>query len=594
MSTIVDAMTQKEAQITPEIQQTLEEKLLHAIRIQTPHSWDREGSVRTLLLAGADASACSEGGISALHWAAWSKFPGIIKLLIQFNAQIDIATPDKLQTPFHWACIGGNLKCVALLAEAGANITARDAAGVQGVHFCALYDHMYCLDYLLLHGAQLDCSANNGQTPLHMAADLNHSEIVIMLVHRGADLAARDKDGNTTLHIIAIKNRLYLLRRVLGQHPKRVNRALAIIDNEGLTARNRAAKLKIQSLVDEFDSIAHICTRMRNYFCRDAADAPRDMWPIGVWCFFWIFLWCMHDLLFLQPASELPSLVHSILQLSVIISLSSWVSTHFSDPGFIAGCEGTSDNFPTKPIDSSPDTDDNPFHSSNHAPARQRGLLEPAEVTLNLLDESPTRDAMLTFSVTAADSPQRWARMYLSLLSQGDTERVCLSCRIAKPLRSKHCSVCDRCVHSFDHHCPWVDNCVGANNYRAFFVFTTSTSAAGVFYMIACLEAVIRHDLIASGWQAGFFFHAAFMTLFVVGLWSTHVYFVSVNITTNEAVNWQRYEHFVKLNPREVQSPWSKGCLQNWLRFVKGNSVRSTGSAADGDSSGGSEREKLG
>ena len=38
---------------------------------------------------------------------------------------------------------------------------------------------------------------------------------------------------------------------------------------------------------------------------------------------------------------------------------------------------------------------------------------------------------------------------------------VCKKCIQAKPPRTHHCSICDKCFLKMDHHCPWIDNCVG-------------------------------------------------------------------------------------------------------------------------------------
>lgn len=43
-----------------------------------------------------------------------------------------------------------------------------------------------------------------------------------------------------------------------------------------------------------------------------------------------------------------------------------------------------------------------------------------------------------------------------------DSSELCPECEILRPKRSRHCEICNRCVYVFDHHCPFINNCVGA------------------------------------------------------------------------------------------------------------------------------------
>ncbi|CAM6101733.1 unnamed protein product [Calypogeia fissa] len=67
---------------------------------------------------------------------------------------------------------------------------------------------------------------------------------------------------------------------------------------------------------------------------------------------------------------------------------------------------------------------------------------------------------------------------------KGGDLRYCQKCGHYKPPRAHHCRVCKRCVLRMDHHCVWINNCVGHNNYKAFFLF--------IFYVVAaCTHAVL-------------------------------------------------------------------------------------------------------
>lgn len=137
--------------------------------------------------------------------------------------------------------------------------------------------------------------------------------------------------------------------------------------------------------------------------------------------------------------------------------------------------------------------------------------------------------------------------------------RDCKTCGWQKPARSKHCSVCNRCVLRFDHHCIWINNCVGQNNYRWFLFYLWANINMMIYGAWLCWILLAGQPWEKGLWRlivgsshsnkvAGILLILGVIFLFItLAFTALHVRYMYLGVTTNEADKWGEIEYLIEL-----------------------------------------------
>ena len=174
--------------------------------------------------------------------------------------------------------------------------------------------------------------------------------------------------------------------------------------------------------------------------------------------------------------------------------------------------------------------------------------------------------------------PGGWREILVGPKKELAIAKWCITCNIWRGLRTSHCSFCNCCVDRHDHHCPWLSNCIGSNNYRFFYGFITSS----IFMCLICLIFTFLHlseisdnDLkdnqVALSKTSRMLLACQLeplLLLLIVAtllaiwiplvLFSYHTLLITQNKTTHEALRKSEGRRGSSLNP------WSRSCLYNW------------------------------
>ncbi|KAM9332164.1 palmitoyltransferase ZDHHC23-B isoform 2-T3 [Pholidichthys leucotaenia] len=160
----------------------------------------------------------------------------------------------------------------------------------------------------------------------------------------------------------------------------------------------------------------------------------------------------------------------------------------------------------------------------------------------------------------------------------------CQVCRVERPPRAGHCRICGVCVLRLDHHCVWINNCVGQANHRSFLLTLFFFLLTSVYGIILVLQSVCpqQYVLTALLYCPGVYdeystalcftcaWYSSIVTIGLLHLLVVQLINVSYNVTEREAriALREKTAHSAFWGLIVDTGVYSRGFRSNWSEFM--------------------------